>query len=114
MTAREPRYRILNVNDDPASLRLKSAVLTEAGFEVTEAERAADVRRLVATDPPDLLLLDVNLPDGNGIDVCRDLQQPPESADTTVRDWPCAIVLISANLTQPEDIARGMLAGADA
>lgn len=114
MTGEEPLYRILNVNDDAESRRHKTAILTEAGFEVIEADRAAEALRIAMTDPPDLVLLDVNLPDGNGVDVCRELQPPLESADTFEGDRPYAIVLISANGTRPEDIARGMSAGADA
>ncbi len=109
-----PPYRILNVNDDEASRRHKTGVLSAAGFAVIEAAGAAATRRIAAADPPDLLLLDVNLPDGNGVDICRELQPPLESADTFEGDRPYAIVLISPNVTRPEDIARGMAAGADA
>jgi PAS domain S-box-containing protein len=114
MSGQNTLYRILNVNDDDASRRYKTAILTAAGFEVSEADRASDALRLAMTDPPDLVLLDVHLPDGNGVDVCRELQPPLRSADTFEGDRPFAIALISAHVTQPEDIARGMSAGADA
>jgi PAS domain S-box-containing protein len=105
---------VLNVNDDDALRRYKTALLTQAGFEVTEAARAGDALRMARDDRPDLVLLDVDLPDGNGVDVCQQLQPPLESADTFEGDRPYAIVLISAHVTRPEDIARGMSAGADA
>ncbi len=114
MSGTSPLYRVLNVNDDDALRRYKTALLTQAGFEVTEAARAADALRMARDDRPDLVLLDVDLPDGNGVDVCLQLQPPLESADTFEGDRPYAIVLISAHVTQPEDIARGMSAGADA
>jgi two-component system, cell cycle sensor histidine kinase and response regulator CckA len=114
MTGQALLYRILNVNDNAESRRYKTQILTDAGFEVVEATRASDALRQAMTDPPDLVLLDVNLPDGNGVDVCREMQPPLESADTFEGDRPYAIVLISANVTKPEDIARGMSAGADA
>jgi two-component system cell cycle sensor histidine kinase/response regulator CckA len=114
MTDREPLYRVLNVDDDAGARRYRTAVLTAAGFEVTEAERVSEALRIAMTDPPDLVLLDVNLPDGNGVDACRQMQPPLESADTFEGDRPFAIVLISAHVTRPEDIARGMSAGADA
>ena len=114
MSGSSPLYRVLNVNDDDALRRYKTALLTQAGFEVTEAARAADALRMARDDRPDLVLLDVDLPDGNGVDVCLQLQPPLESADTFEGDRPYAIVLISAHVTKPEDIARGMSAGADA
>jgi two-component system cell cycle sensor histidine kinase/response regulator CckA len=114
MTDREPLYRVLNVDDDDGARRYKTAILTAAGFDVTEAGRASDALRIATADPPDLVLLDVNLPDGNGVEVCRGLQPPLESADTFEGDRRFAIVLISAHVTRPEDIARGMSSGADA
>jgi len=107
-------FRVLNVYDDDAQRAHKTALLTGAGFEVVDTGRAGEAVRLARSDPPDLILLDVHLPDGNGVDICRQLQPPQEGHDTFEGDRPFALVLISAHVTQPEDIARGMSAGADA
>jgi two-component system cell cycle sensor histidine kinase/response regulator CckA len=109
-----PQLRILNVNDDDALRGYKTALLTDAGFSVVETGRASEAVRIARADPPDLILLDVHLLDGNGVDICRQLQPADEGHDTFEGDRHFAIVLISAHVTQPEDIARGMSAGADA
>jgi PAS domain S-box-containing protein len=114
MTRRARALRVLNVNDDDGARRYKSALLTAAGFAVSEAARVAAARRLIATECPDLILLDVNLPDGNGVELCRELQPSADTGDAFEGDRAYAIVLISAQVTQPDDIARGMAAGADA
>ena len=106
--------RVLNVNDDDGIRRHKSALLEAAGFDVIEADRVSVARRRISDDHPDVILLDVNLPDGNGVDLCRELQPPADNPDAFEGDRPFAIALISAHVTQPEDIARGMAAGADA
>ena len=111
---RHAPIHVLNVNDDHGARAYKSAMLTAAGFAVREAVRGDDALHRIAADPPDLILLDVHLPDANGIDIGRRLQPPPASPDTFEGDRAFAIALISAHLTQPEDIARGMAAGADA
>ena len=106
--------RVLNVNDDEGARVYKTAILAAAGFEVSEAARGDELLRRVAEDPPDLILLDVHLPDANGIEICRHLQPPAALPDAFEGDRAFAIALISAHLIQPEDIARGMAAGADA
>jgi PAS domain S-box-containing protein len=105
--------RVLNVNDDDPARRYKSQLLTAAGFEVTDAARIDAARACLASEAPDLILLDVELPDGTGIDLCRDLQ-PQDAPDAFEGNRPYAIVLISAHMTRPDDIARGIDAGADA
>jgi two-component system, cell cycle sensor histidine kinase and response regulator CckA len=105
---------VLNVNDDPAARTYKSALLGAAGFDVVDAARGDEAIRLVGTAWPDFILLDVHLPDDNGIDICRRLQPADDAEDAFEGDRPFAIALISAHVTQPEDIARGMAAGADA
>ena len=69
--------RVLVVDDHP-SFRASARMLLEAdGFEVVgEAADAAKARRQVAALRPDLVLLDVNLPDGDGRDVARELAAP--------------------------------------
>lgn len=58
--------RILVVDDEPQIQRFLRPALTAAGFEVETAATAAEARRLAATRAPDLIVLDLGLPDGDG------------------------------------------------
>jgi len=106
MKDNERKPVVLNVDDNDASLYAKTRVLRHAGFEVIEANRGKSVLPLVATHQPDLVLLDVNLPDGSGYDVCRAIKSHPEHASTIV-------VQISASFVDRADRLRGFQAGAD-
>lgn len=96
---------ILNVDDDPVCLRATTAGLRREGFLVQEATTGAEALRLVK-NAPDLVLLDVHLPDIDGIEVCR-----------RIRSNPCThaipVLHISAIHVEAEDRAAGGLAGAD-
>ena len=77
----EPRrFRILNVDDYQIGLYAKSRVLRQAGFLVTEAATGADALARARADVPDLILLDVQLPDMSGIEVARQLKADPHTA----------------------------------
>jgi PAS domain S-box-containing protein len=96
--------RILAVDDNPAALYATARVLKSAGYEVIQAttgaaalERAGDV---------DLVVLDVNLPDMDGFEVCRRLRARPDTAQTP-------LLHLSATFTQSNDFALGFEAGAD-
>ena len=71
----EPRVRILNVDDYVPGRYARTQVLQRAGFEVLEASTGAETLRIVAEQGPDLVLLDVNLPDIDGFEVCRRLRE---------------------------------------
>ena len=68
---------ILNVDDDAANLYAKSRILKRAGYQVIEAGMGIDALRLVKESKPQLVLLDVKLPDINGRDVCRQIKEDP-------------------------------------
>jgi two-component system, OmpR family, response regulator len=69
--AKGTEARLLVVEDDPAIADLLSAALSFAGFEVRTAGTAADALKEVAASPPDLIVLDIMLPDSDGFDVLR-------------------------------------------
>lgn len=75
---------ILNVDDVAAQRYAKSRVLKHAGYEVMEAGTGADALRLTAEHKPDLVLLDINLPDMSGLDVCRAIKASRHGARTPV------------------------------
>ena len=66
-----PEARLLVVEDDPGISELLFSALSFAGFEVRTAATAGDALREVAARPPDLIVLDIMLPDGDGFDVLR-------------------------------------------
>ncbi|HEU5161510.1 MAG TPA: response regulator [Thermoanaerobaculia bacterium] len=106
-TARAARTPlILNVDDDEANLYAKGRMLRRAGFEVIDVTRGLEALELVAARNPDLVLLDVRLPDVNGLEICRRIKANPASAATIV-------LQISASFVEREDRLRGLDAGAD-
>ena len=104
MTAESPL--ILNVDDTDSNRYVKTRILKHAGFEVLEATSGAEALELVATRHPDLVLLDVMLPDANGRDICARVKGDPRSADV-------AILQTSAMHVDMRDRVASLDAGAD-
>ena len=75
---------ILAVDDTPADLRLLTGILTEAGFAVRPADSGDIALRTVETRRPDLILLDIRMPDPAGLEVCRRLKAEPGTRDIPV------------------------------
>jgi CheY-like chemotaxis protein len=101
------RRQILIVDDYPGALYLRSRILSEAGYEVIEATNGEDALRLAAQHRPALVLLDVNLPDISGPEVCERLKRDPVTASIPV-------IQITGAWLSTEDRQRGMASGADA
>ena len=99
--------RVLIVDDNDASRYARMRWLTDAGHTVFEADRIAKAEVLVREIRPDLLVLDINLPDGSGLDYCRRLKQ-----DDDLRTM--MVLQMSASFVSNEDHVRGLEAGADA
>jgi signal transduction histidine kinase len=97
---------LLNVDDDAANRYAKSRILKRAGYEVLEAETGTDALETVKQKRPSLVLLDVKLPDINGMEVCRRIKQNPETAHTMV-------LQISASYVTVPDRVVGLECGAD-
>src|SRR5512144_2848553 len=66
---------ILVIDDEPQILRAMRTILTEKGFKVTTANRGEDGLALAATNEPDLIVLDLGLPDMDGVEVCSRLRE---------------------------------------
>jgi two-component system OmpR family response regulator len=66
--------RLLVVDDEPTILELLSGSLRFAGFDVVTATTGAEALRVAATSQPDLILLDVMMPDGDGFEVVRQMR----------------------------------------
>lgn len=97
---------VLVVNDNEAGRYATARTLRRAGLEVIEAGTGADAFRLIEASPPALVILDVNLPDMSGIDICRRLKGPD-------RQQMVMVLQVSAtSISTPERVAA-LEAGAD-
>jgi two-component system cell cycle sensor histidine kinase/response regulator CckA len=76
--------RILVVEDDPWDLATVVAVLNDAGYRVHPAPNASLALRFLAGSTPDLILMDVGLPDKSGFELCRAVKSRDELADVPV------------------------------
>lgn len=76
--------RILLVDDDPSQVRLLDPLLTTKGFDITVAMDGAEGLRLAKRYLPDLIVLDVMMPEMNGVEVCIELKKDPETKDIPV------------------------------
>jgi len=101
------RVAILNVDDYEPGRYARSRLLRSFGFEVREAKTGAEALSVVATEPPALVILDVNLPDISGFEVCRRLKESPTTATLPV-------LHITATRTGATDKVVGLEGGADA
>ena len=98
--------RILVVDDDPSNLHLTTHVLKSAGYGVDEAPTAGRAWELVKANKPDLVLLDVVLPDVSGLDLCKRIKADPDLVGSYV-------LMISGMKTESDSQAEGLEVGAD-
>ena len=80
----DPRPLVLVADDEPAITSLVADMLGYAGFEVARAQGGAEALTLARARRPDLVLLDVMMPDLDGRDACRALKMDRELADVPV------------------------------
>lgn len=78
------KYNILAVDDTPASLRLLTDLLKAEGYEVRAAISGALALRAAINSPPDLILLDIRMPEMDGYTVCQHLKADPATRDVPV------------------------------
>jgi len=95
---------ILVVDDDPDVLWSTSKILRDAGFVILEGAGAVDAIKLTQEHCPALVLLDVNLPDGNGIDVALQIKKDPLLSSVFV-------VFCSGERISPKDQVDGLRRG---
>ena len=101
-----PALRILVVDDNPATLYATSRVLRNAGFDIVQADTGTDAVRIATTEPIDVIVLDINLPDIDGYQVCREVRAVPASSGVRV-------VHLSASFVDDTHRVVGFEAGAD-
>ncbi len=98
----EPRIRIVLIEDDPQIRRFLVAALEIHGYEPHEAATAAEGLRLVTARQPDMVIVDLGLPDLSGLDLIRRL-----------REWYTRPILVLSARTREQDKVAALDGGAD-
>jgi two-component system, OmpR family, KDP operon response regulator KdpE len=93
---------VLVCDDETQILRALRVILRDAGFEVTTAQTAQEALDAAALQPLDAAILDLILPDGNGVDVCR-----------SIREWSQMPILVLSAVGEEQEKVRALDAGAD-
>ena len=93
---------VLVVEDSPEYLQIVTAVLKQSGHRVRAATAIADALESMSSVPPDLVVLDLTLPDGDGLDLCR-----------TIRERSSAYILMLTGRDDEVDKVVGFRLGAD-
>ncbi|MEK7384108.1 MAG: response regulator [Elusimicrobiota bacterium] len=96
--------KIMTVDDEPFLIEMLKITLVDAGFEVIAVSEGTKVVSKAREEKPDLISLDVNMPDKDGLEICKELK-----ADPATRHIP--VIFLSA-FTQDADIQKGLAAGA--
>jgi two-component system KDP operon response regulator KdpE len=94
--------RVLVVDDEPQIVRALKVVLREAGYEAVAAETASQALDIAAVHPPEAAIVDLVLPDGDGVEVTRRL-----------REWSEMPILVLSAVGEEEQKVRALEAGAD-
>ncbi len=97
---------ILHVDDNETNRYIVTRMLRNAGYKVTEAATGIEGLELATVQRPDLIVLDVQLPDLSGFEVCHQLKANPATAFIPV-------LHLSATFTKGQDKAQGLDGGAD-
>jgi DNA-binding response OmpR family regulator len=95
---------VLVVDDESESLRLVTAILTEVGYHVRPADSGKLALASVASEPPDLILLDIRMPEMDGFEVSRRLKANAESREVPLMFFSAA--------TELEERVEGLALGA--
>jgi two-component system KDP operon response regulator KdpE len=94
--------RVLVVDDEPQIVRGLRVILKNAGYQVDEATTKQEALDAVSVRPPDAIVLDLVLPDGNGVDVCAE-----------VRRWSQVPIVVLSAVGDEREKVRALDAGAD-
>lgn len=100
------RITILVVDDDPDILFATSRIFQSAGYTVYEADSGTSCLDLIRSKAPDLVFLDVVMPDIDGYEICRQIKSDPDMSSTYV-------ILLSGSKTESDHLSEGLEIGAD-
>jgi two-component system, OmpR family, KDP operon response regulator KdpE len=98
----EPKARVLVVDDEPQIRRFLRASLHAQGYEVEEASDAREAILQATSHPPDVMVLDLGLPDRDGIEVIRQ-----------IREWSQLPIIVLSVRNREQDKVDALDAGAD-
>src|SRR5512139_3570938 len=93
---------VLVIDDEPQILRALKTILTERHFQVSTASRGEEGLALAAAQPPDMIILDLSLPDVDGFQVCARL-----------REWTSAPIIVLSVRDNERDKVMALDQGAD-
>lgn len=96
------RVRLLIIDDEPAIRRFLRASLADDAYHISDASTAREGVRKVATEQPDVVLLDLGLPDGDGLDVVSEIRQ-----------WSSVPIVVLSARERERDKIDALDAGAD-
>jgi DNA-binding response OmpR family regulator len=85
-----PKYKVLLADDDPGLRRLVGTTLGTDDFTLYQAADGEETLRVARSEHPDIVLLDINMPKMNGLEVCRALKGTPDTA-------PIRVVMLTAS-----------------
>lgn len=97
-------YTILVADDDPIMLGMVERLMQREGYAVVKSTSAQGVYELLKDAAPDLFLIDMNLPDENGLAVCEAIRNNPEFAESPV-------IFLTGVMSSPNDVAEALNAG---
>lgn len=96
------RYHVLLAEDEKDILEYNKNQLEKRGYRVTAVESAGQAEKVLGEDEPDIIVLDIMLPDGSGIDLCQ-----------RIRDYFKGPLIFLTSLGESSQIVRGLKAGGD-
>lgn len=97
--------RVLVVDDNPDSVIIMRGMLEPRGYAVTMASSGAQALEIIRREPPDVILLDVMMPEMSGLEVLEQLKEEYSTGRIPV-------ILVTAK-TQDDDVVKGYQVGAD-
>lgn len=97
-----PKFQVLSIEDDPAIRRLLRTTMMETPFRLRLAPSAAQALELIAKKPPELILVDLHLPDGSGLELIK-----------KIRQWSAIPIIALSADGEPRSKVDCLLAGAN-
>jgi len=99
-------YKLLIIEDDKIMSNVMARLFTSEKYEVSISHTAEDGLKTCLKELPDLVVLDINLPDGNGLDLCKRMKE-----NQRIRHIP--IVFLTGDATSIDSKIQGMECGAE-
>nr|MBP6532939.1 response regulator [Bacteroidia bacterium] len=100
-----PAYKILVVDDDPYILMSLEFLMRKSGFDVLVARNGKETLEILNRNVPDVVLLDIMMPDVDGYDICKHIKSTKKLKE-------CKVVFLSAK-SKESDIQKGYDIGAE-